>query len=170
METLRKCPFCGGEADYEQVGSFAMREGCAWSVGCRDEACIGFQSVTTFARKAEAAAAWNTRTAPQWQPIEGAETFDTVRAWCDETFGPATPDSIINRAAEEWIEMTEAPDDESRAIEAADVVIILCRMPGFVEAFQKKMAVNRARKWRLTGNGTGYHIPTPPAQGAPDCE
>lgn len=88
------------------------------------------------------------------------ETFETVRAWCDETFGPATPESIINRAWEEWREMLDAEDDASRTIEAVDVVIILCRMPGFVEAFQRKMAINRARKWRLTGNGTGYHIPS----------
>lgn len=97
----------------------------------------------------------------------GRETFETVRAWCDDTFGPATPESIIDRAWEEWREMLAAKDDDSRTIEAVDVVIILCRMPGFVEAFQRKMAINRGRKWRLTGNGTGYHIPcdsegTPP--------
>jgi len=96
------------------------------------------------------------------------ETFETVRAWCDETFGPATPHSIIDRAWEEWQEMLDARDDVSRTIEAVDVVIILCRMPGFAEAFQRKMAVNRARKWRLTGNGTGYHITQPSSEDTPN--
>lgn len=62
MATLLPCPFCGGEADFEQVGGGPMREGFAWSVGCSDDRCLGFQSVTTYARKIEAATAWNTRT------------------------------------------------------------------------------------------------------------
>lgn len=58
---LLPCPFCGGEATFEQVGSRALREGCAWSVGCVEEECHGYQSVTTYARKCEAATGWNTR-------------------------------------------------------------------------------------------------------------
>lgn len=85
------------------------------------------------------------------------ETWDSINQWCDDTFGKADIPSIIARAREEWDEL-EAPDAD-HAIEAADVVIILCRIPGFAEALQRKMAINRARKWRTDGKGTGYHIP-----------
>lgn len=60
-DQLKRCPFCGGEAQFEQVGSVALQEGCAWSVGCENDRCLGFQSVTTYARKVEAAEAWNAR-------------------------------------------------------------------------------------------------------------
>jgi len=61
LPPLKPCPFCGGKASYEEF------EG-TWSVGCEDVdsngievVCIGFQSLTTFARKIDAAAAWNRR-------------------------------------------------------------------------------------------------------------
>lgn len=58
--TLLPCPFCGGEASFEAV---EQSLGGGWSVGCSDEDghCYGYQSLQTFARKAEAAAAWNRR-------------------------------------------------------------------------------------------------------------
>jgi hypothetical protein len=43
--------------------------------------------------------------------------------------------------------------------EAADVIIVLLRIPGIAEAIQRKMAINRARQWKLMGDGTGYHVP-----------
>ena len=59
---LLPCPFCGGEATFEDTGDGS------WSVGCNDRQsdgitvlCMGYQSLTSFARKAEAIAAWNTR-------------------------------------------------------------------------------------------------------------
>jgi hypothetical protein len=85
------------------------------------------------------------------------ETWETINQWCDDTFGAATVPQIIERAKEEWAELEEEGSD--KAIEAADVVICLCRIPGFADALQRKMAINRKRKWRLVGNGTGYHIP-----------
>jgi hypothetical protein len=84
------------------------------------------------------------------------ETFETIAQWCEETFGPVTPERTAKRAAEE---MNELLADPSRVEEAADVVIVLSRYPGLWEAVERKMAVNRARKWRLMGDGTGYHIP-----------
>lgn len=87
---------------------------------------------------------------------ERCETFDTIAQWCEETFGPVTPDRIASRANEEMAELLANPEN---VIEAADVVIVLCRYPGLWEAVQRKMAINRARKWRLMGDGTGYHIP-----------
>lgn len=92
------------------------------------------------------------------------ETWATINQWCDDTFGPATVPQIIARAKEEFDEL-ETPDAD-HAIEAADVVICLCRIPGFADALQRKMAINRKRKWRLTGEGTGYHIPQPTPSGA----
>lgn len=53
---LKPCPFCGGPADVEHL------ENGKWSVGCRNvDGCIGWLSSFTYARKAEAIAAWNTR-------------------------------------------------------------------------------------------------------------
>jgi hypothetical protein len=86
-----------------------------------------------------------------------SETWASINQWCDDTFGPATVPRLIERAREEFDEL-EAPGADV-AIEAADVVICLCRIPGFAEALQRKMAINRARQWRLTGEGTGYHVP-----------
>jgi hypothetical protein len=84
-----------------------------------------------------------------------SETFKTIAQWCEETFGPVEPARIAERAAEEMAELLDAPE---RVEEAADVVIVLSRYPGLWEAVERKMAVNRARKWRLMGDGTGYHI------------
>lgn len=91
------------------------------------------------------------------RPVVDLETWESINQWCDDTFGLATVPQIITRAKEEFDEL-ETPDAD-HAIEAADVVICLCRIPGFAEALQRKMAINRKRKWRLVGNGTGYHIP-----------
>lgn len=55
---LLACPFCGGDATYEEVD----HEGKAWwSVGCRDENCYGWQSMKCWARKTDAAKGWNRR-------------------------------------------------------------------------------------------------------------
>jgi hypothetical protein len=58
MTKLLRCPFCGGIATMEQT------EDNRWSVGCSDALgaeCMGYQSLTTFARRGEAEAAWNRR-------------------------------------------------------------------------------------------------------------
>lgn len=51
------CPFCGGGATFEHL------ENGSWSIGCADldGECMGYQSLQTFARKADAIAAWNRR-------------------------------------------------------------------------------------------------------------
>jgi hypothetical protein len=83
------------------------------------------------------------------------ETLQTIAQWCEETFGPIQPERIVSRAGEEMDELRAEP---TRVEEAADVVICLARYPGLWEAVERKMAVNRARKWRLMGDGTGYHV------------
>lgn len=59
---LLPCPFCGGPAAFEYVTA-RQTDSTVWSVGCANEKvdCIGFQMLMTFARKIEAADAWNTR-------------------------------------------------------------------------------------------------------------
>ena len=54
---IEKCPFCGGEADIEEIpGSPFTNEPYMWAVGCKD--CnIGWYEET----KEEAIAAWNRR-------------------------------------------------------------------------------------------------------------
>lgn len=56
---LLPCPFCGGEAAFESIdyADHSMK-----TCGCHNEDCIGYQSITKFATKREAAKAWNTRT------------------------------------------------------------------------------------------------------------
>lgn len=61
------CPFCGGPASLEETTSGATVDSqAAFSVGCdADEAeCMGYQSLTTFARRSDAIAAWNRRAGP----------------------------------------------------------------------------------------------------------
>lgn len=64
---LLPCPFCGGEASFEEIKR--SPEVSNWTVGCDERndddeiLCYGYQSLTTFATKKEAAAAWNKRDA-----------------------------------------------------------------------------------------------------------
>jgi len=91
-----------------------------------------------------------------------SETFKTISDWCDDTFGPATLLRIATRANEEMAELIDAAsrgDQVKTVMEAADVLICLARYPGLWEAVEQKMAINRRRTWRLTGEGSGYHIP-----------
>lgn len=95
---------------------------------------------------------------------EERETWQSISDWCGETFGPASPLRMAARANEEMAELIDKATqtdtyDESVLIEAADVVICLARFPGIWDAVERKMAINRARTWRLTGEGTGYHVP-----------
>lgn len=66
--TLLPCPFCGGEAVFEQCEGKA--DEYRWSVGCVtpmeyrpgiDFLCYGNQSMNTYPRKKDAAEAWNKR-------------------------------------------------------------------------------------------------------------
>lgn len=97
------------------------------------------------------------------QPAPLGETWASIAGWCEQTFGPCIPARVAKRASEEMRELidetAEAADwtDKARE-EAADVAICLSRVPGIWEAVERKMAINRAREWRLMGDGTGYHV------------
>lgn len=96
------------------------------------------------------------------------ETQETVSAWITETFGSAGSNlRVAIRANEEMSELLRdlANDDAhpKAAEEAADVVIILYRLftrlgVNMDDVIDAKMAVNRARTWRVDDSGCGYHI------------
>lgn len=95
-------------------------------------------------------------------PNGEGETWASIAEWCEATFGPCSPERVATRAREEMKELVDETEiaagwtDKAR-IEAADVLICLSRVPGIWEAVEEKMAINRARKWRIMGDGTGYH-------------
>lgn len=80
-DQLLPCPFCGGEAEYEEVrGGF--RDEIRWTVGCKllataddeDDSCCGYQSIKTHTRKQEALTYWNRRypaAEPETQRLRG---------------------------------------------------------------------------------------------------
>jgi len=55
---LKPCPFCGRRASLEETHE--INSPVMFSVGCLDESCIGFPSVT-FQTRNDAIAAWNRR-------------------------------------------------------------------------------------------------------------
>lgn len=65
MDKLLTCPFCGGEADIEEIpGSPFTNEPYTWDVGCK--ACnIGWYEET----QAEATSKWNRRAQPSEKPL-----------------------------------------------------------------------------------------------------
>lgn len=101
----------------------------------------------------------------------GRETQASISAWAEKTFGPAGSNArAIARANREMAELLEhITADEKHpeaAEEIADIVIVLSRVMTRLGAdlqseIDRKMAVNRARKWRLDGTGHGYHVDEP---------
>ncbi len=86
------------------------------------------------------------------------ESFQGIQDWARETFGNiSTTGRIIERAGEEWAEMLEATGDD-QVVEAADVIITLLNIEGLPEAINRKMEINRNRRWNVLGDGTAYHI------------
>lgn len=95
------------------------------------------------------------------------ETSKTIREWGDAIFGAPTDLTVlVKRARVEMDELEQAlreGDHAEAGREAADVVILLHRLTGILglelsEQVDAKMAINRARKWKSSGDGTGGHI------------
>jgi NTP pyrophosphatase (non-canonical NTP hydrolase) len=96
------------------------------------------------------------------------ETQETICAFADETFGPATSNMrIAARANEEMAELLRALSSDDNhpkaAEEIADVVIILHRLARNLGAdlrteIDRKMKINRLRTWRRDDTGHGYHV------------
>jgi NTP pyrophosphatase (non-canonical NTP hydrolase) len=90
-----------------------------------------------------------------------------IHDWSRETFGQATALRTVVRLNEEVAELlTEAMDvrDPQKLFgEVADVFIVLCSLASLYgisleEQVEKKMVINRARKWAVFGDGTGQHL------------
>lgn len=96
------------------------------------------------------------------------ETQASISQWAEATFGPsgsnARAAARANREMSELLEHVTADDQHPEAAEEiADVVIVLYRVATCLgvdlhELIDRKMATNRARKWRLDGTGHGYHV------------
>lgn len=85
-----------------------------------------------------------------------------ISDWQKATFGQVTPERALERTHEEWVELVESGDP----LEAADVVIVLCALAAacgkdLATLVEQKMAINRARKWNVGPDGTGYHVKEP---------
>ena len=57
-ETLKPCPFCGGEA---HIKKFVSACSVVYTVGCSDSECMGFETLLCKPTPEEAVAAWNRR-------------------------------------------------------------------------------------------------------------
>jgi len=95
------------------------------------------------------------------------ETSQSIRIWGDETFGKvADLSALVARARGELDELEQAIQAKNNTEigrEAADVAILLHRLVALAgmelgEQVDAKMAVNRARKWKPAGDGTGGHV------------
>lgn len=95
------------------------------------------------------------------------ETSHTIREWGDATFGDVRDlTALVARARGEMDELEQAlreGDHAEAGREAADVAILLHRLVGILgmdlsEQIDAKMQVNRARKWKAVGDGTGGHV------------
>jgi NTP pyrophosphatase (non-canonical NTP hydrolase) len=101
--------------------------------------------------------------------INVLETQQTISKWANETFGPVGSNQrVAIRANEEMAELLRTlsidDNDAEKAIEeVADIFIVLYRlvdrMGGDVHAaIDKKMMINRQRRWHLDGSGCERHI------------
>lgn len=87
--------------------------------------------------------------------------------WAEAAFGPVRdPLALYRRAQLEMDELQaslQAKDDSTLiAGELADVLILLYRLAqesgvDLDAAVKQKLAINKAREWQVTGDGTGQH-------------
>lgn len=105
-----------------------------------------------------------------WQMIE---TQKTISEWGTKTFGyPKSRDVIVNRMLKECEELKDVTfgqdyagtyNTEYIAEECADIYIVMCQVMTIIGydlhvCVDRKMEINRARKWEIAGDGTGRHI------------
>lgn len=91
LPDLSPCPFCGEPATFEQVDNGGHIGDLRWSAGCNTDGCIGQQSLVTFPRRRDVAAAWNRRATQPRACAQGedAKDFDTWYSqamWGNESF------------------------------------------------------------------------------------
>ena len=97
------------------------------------------------------------------------ENQKTINDWSIKTFGPVkNMQKSIDRMVEEVNELqdqaeVDIDDFDKISNECADILITLYQVAttfGFDlhACVDHKMQINRARKWKLNGDGTGQHI------------
>lgn len=96
------------------------------------------------------------------------ENQKTISEWASKTFGNINRIVAIGRMFKEVDELGEInPEDkdsfEKISNECADILITLYRVAevhGFDlhACVDHKMQINRARKWKIAGDGTGQHV------------
>lgn len=96
------------------------------------------------------------------------ETQATISSWADAAFG--VPKSNLRIAVRMQAELSELLDklavndtDPAAAEEVADIFIVAARLMerlgvDLQAEVQRKMAINRTRRWRLDGSGCGQHL------------
>jgi len=100
------------------------------------------------------------------------ETQKTISEWAVKTFGYPTAERSIKRMLEEVeelkdiknVDLFDDPESFNKVSdECADIYITMCQVAstfGFDlhACVDHKMEINRARKWKIAGDGTGQHI------------
>lgn len=101
------------------------------------------------------------------------ETQRTISEWGFKTFGyPKNVIPVIDRMKDEVDELEELKEQSKKyndlvytkmADECADIYIMLCQVMAVLgydlqACVDHKMQINRARKWKKNGDGTGQHI------------
>ena len=97
------------------------------------------------------------------------ENQKTISEWANSTFGPVKSlKRSIKRMVEEVNELEDQAyvdinDFDKISNECADILITLYQVAntfGFDlhACVDHKMEINRARKWKIAGDGTGQHI------------
>lgn len=102
LPALKPCPFCGGKATLEEVPN--KTTGMSnWTVGCVEEdgetECMGYQSLSEYARKIEAVNAWNLRHVDTvLAAVLTPENLQMGHAWLKRKLGEAlnsTPEPVV---------------------------------------------------------------------------
>lgn len=98
------------------------------------------------------------------------ETQKTICDWANKTFGyPKSLEVVIDRMINEVEELKiidyrkDESDLQKIADECADIYITLVRVIDTIgfdlqSCVNHKMQINRARKWKSNGDGTGKHV------------
>ena len=95
------------------------------------------------------------------------ETMQSIFDWQISVFGPSKNHMrTVTRANEEMAELLTAVslnDLDKVGEEIADIFLVLCGIAAplnidIFEEIDKKMAINRARTWRISDEGHGYHV------------
>jgi len=94
-----------------------------------------------------------------------SETQKSISDWAVKTFGYPTRERSIQRMLEEVEELKKVDINNGIQIgdECADIYITMCQIAstfGFDlhSCIDFKMDINKHRKWRIVGDGTGQHI------------